>query len=251
MPSLLPQSWFVFIIVALLGFAIGFCKGGFTALGAVLTPLLSLVLPNVAQAVGVLLPMLMVGDVFVVYSFWGEWDGRLVRRMLPGAVVGVMFGTLLLAHLPSNVMRRALAIFTLLLVVYKFVGGAISALRYQPRAWHSPAVGSLAGLASAMFNNGGPVLNSYLLLQNTPPRLFIANSVLFFAVLNLITLPGYLYTRVLEVPLLLSFWWVFLFIPIGVWVARQLITRIKPSIFEWLIIVLLVFSAGLLIWQSR
>ena len=51
---------FVILVVALLGFVIGFSKGGFTALGAVLTPLLSLVLPNVALAVGVLLPMLLV-----------------------------------------------------------------------------------------------------------------------------------------------------------------------------------------------
>ena len=251
MPSLLPSSWSVFVIVALLGFAIGFAKGGFTGLGAVLTPLLSLVLPNVALAVGVLLPMLMVGDVFVVYSYWGEWDGRLVRQMLPGAVVGVIFGTLLLAHLPSNVMRWALAIFTLLMVAYKFVSDTISSLRYRPHPWHNPAVGGLAGLASAMFNNGGPVLNSYLLLQKTPPRLFIANSVLFFAVLNLITLPGYLYTRVLDIPLLLSLWWVFLFIPPGIWAAQQLVTRVKPSVFEGLIIGLLIFSSGLLIWQAR
>src|SRR5512137_2172941 len=120
MPSLLHHSWFVILVVALLGFTIGFSKGGFTALGAVLTPLLSLVLPNVALAVGIMLPMLMVGDVFVVYSYWGEWDGRLVRHMLPGAVVGVIFGTLLLAYLPANAMRWALATFTPLMVVYKF-----------------------------------------------------------------------------------------------------------------------------------
>lgn len=251
MPSLSPHSWFVIVIVALLGFLIGFSKGGFTALYAVLTPLLSLVLPNVALAVGILLPMLMVGDVFVIYSYWGEWDGRLVRQMLPGAVAGVIAGTLLLARLPANVMRWALAIFTLLMVVYKFVSDAISSLRYQSRPWHSPAVGGLAGLASAMFNNGGPVLNSYLLLKNTSPRVFIANSALFFALLNLIKVPGFLYTRVLDLPLLLSFWWVFLFIPLGIWAARLLITRVTPLAFEWLIIILLIFSSGLLIWQSR
>ena len=251
MSSLLPHSWFIILVVALLGFTIGFSKGGFTALGAVLTPLLSLVLPNVALAVGVLLPMLIAGDVFVVYSYWGEWDGRLVRRMLPGAVVGVILGTILLAYLPANIMRWALAIFTLLMVVYKFVSDAITALRYQSRPWHNPAVGGLAGLASAMFNNGGPVFNSYLLLQNTAPRVFIANSALFFALLNLIKVPGFLYTRVLDLQLLLSFWWVFLFIPVGIWTAQQVITRVKPSVFEWLIIVLLIFSSGLLIWQSR
>ena len=37
-------AWFVVLVVAALGFTIGFSKGGFAAVGAVLTPLLSLVL---------------------------------------------------------------------------------------------------------------------------------------------------------------------------------------------------------------
>ncbi len=67
-----------------------------------------------------------------------------------------------------------------------------------------------------MFNNGGPPFSSYLLLQKLQPRPFIATTALFFALLNLIKIPGFLYIGVLSVPLLLSLWWVFLFIPLGV-----------------------------------
>ena len=52
---------FVAVVIALLGFLIGMTKGGFNTLGALLTPVLSLVLP-VSTAVGVLLPMLIVGE---------------------------------------------------------------------------------------------------------------------------------------------------------------------------------------------
>ncbi len=241
---------FVALVIALLGFLIGVTKGGFNTLGALLTPVLSLVLP-VSTAVGVLLPMLIVGDAFAIYSYWKEWDANLVGRMLPAGIGGALIGTYLLSALSPNVLRAALAIFVLFLVVYKLVSDRIKQLAYQPRRWHAPAAGALAGVASGMFNNGGPPFNSYLLLQNLPPRLFIATTALFFAILNLVKVPGFLYTGVLNVSLLLSLWWVFLFIPLGIWAARWMITHINQQAFEWIIIGLLIISSVILFLQSR
>ncbi len=68
------DPWVVAVIIAGLGFLIGLSKAGFGGLGTLLTPLLSLVLP-VNLAVGVLLPMLMVGDAFALYTYWRESDG--------------------------------------------------------------------------------------------------------------------------------------------------------------------------------
>lgn len=249
MPPLIQNPLLVALVIALLGFLIGLAKGGFNVLGALLTPLLSLVLP-VSLAVGVLLPMLIVGDAFAIYSYWKEWDGALVRRMLPFGLLGALAGTFLLSELSPNALRMALAVFVLVLVIYKFVSDRIQQWRYRPQGWHAPAAGALAGLASGLFNNGGPPFNSYLLLQKLPPRMFIATTALFFALLNLLKIPGFLYTGVLDVPRLLSLWWVFLFIPLGILAARWLITRINQQVFEWVIIGLLILSSLLLFAQS-
>jgi len=171
--------------------------------------------------------------------------------MLPTGVVGALAGTFLLAELSPNALRVVLAIFVLLIVAYKFISDRISQWRYQPQAWHAPAAGALAGLASGMFNNGGPAFNSYLLLQKYQPRPFIATTALFFALLNLLKVPGFLYTGVLNVPLLLSLWWVFLFIPLGIVAARWLVTRLNQQAFEWIVIGLLILASALLLWQSR
>ena len=238
---------YVAIIIAVLGFMIGLAKGGFGGLGALLTPILALVLP-VALAVGVLLPMLMVGDAFALYMYWKEWDFDLVRRMLPAGVAGALIGTFLLSWLSPDGLRVVLGIFVLLLVTYRLVSDRITSLRYVPKPWHAPAAGFLAGLASGMFNNGGPAFSSYLLLQKLKARPFIATSAIYFALLNLIKVPGFLYTGVLDLPLLFSLWWVFPFIPVGIWVARMTLTRLSPSAFEWVIVVLLVFSS---LWLLR
>jgi uncharacterized membrane protein YfcA len=250
MPAADPSPVYVAGVIAFLGLMIGFAKGGFGGLGALLTPILALVLP-VASAVGVLLPMLMVGDVFAVYMYWKEWDFDLVRRMLPAGIVGALAGTFLLSSVSPDGLRIILGIFVLISVAYKFLSDRIQAIRYEPRPWHAPAAGLLSGVASGMFNSGGPPFSSYLLLQKLQARPFIATSALFFALLNLIKVPGFLYTGILNIPLLLSLWWVFPFIPIGIWVARITLTRLSPSAFEWIIVVLLIFSSLWLFWQSR
>jgi uncharacterized membrane protein YfcA len=147
-------------------------------------------------------------------------------------------------------LRIILGIFVLVVVAYKLVSDRIQTVRYEERPWHAPAAGLLAGLASGMFNSGGPAFNSYLLLNRVRARPFIATSAIYFAILNLIKVPGFLYTGVLDLPLLFSVWWAFLFIPIGIWVARMLLIRVSASAFEWIITVLLIFSSLWLFWQS-
>jgi uncharacterized protein len=254
MPATDQNTVYVALVIAILGFMIGFAKGGFNGLGALLTPILALVLP-VASAVGVLLPMLMFGDVFAVTMYWKEWDLDLVKRMLPAGIVGALAGTLLLSSVSPDGLRLILGIFVLGLVAYKFLSDRIQAIRYESRPWHAPAAGFLAGVASGMFNSGGPPFNSYLLFQKLKARPFIATTAIYFALLNLIKVPGFLYTGVLNLPLLFSLWWVFPFIPVGIWVARRTLTRLSPAAFEWIIIVLLIFSSLWLlrssVWQSR
>ncbi len=246
MPATDQNTVYIVVVIALLGFLIGFAKGGFNGLGALLTPILALVLP-VTSAVGVLLPMLMAGDVFAIYMYWKEWDLDLVKRMLPAGIIGALAGTALLSWVSADGLRIVLGIFILVSVAYKFLSDRIQAIRYEPRPWHAPAAGLLSGVASGMFNSGGPPFNSYLLLQKLNARPFIATTAIYFALLNLIKVPGFLYTGVLNLPLLFSLWWVFLFIPLGIWVARMTLTHLSPSAFEWIIISLLIFSSLLLL----
>lgn len=250
MSSADSHSIYVAILIAFLGFMIGIAKGGFGGLGVLLTPLLAMVLP-VASAVGVLLPMLMVGDAFALYMFWKQWDVDLVKSMMPAGILGAIVGTFLLVRLSPNGLRIILGIFVLIVVAYKFLSDRLQTIRYEPKFWHAPLAGFLSGVASGMFNSGGPAFNSYLLLKKVRARPFIATSAIYFAILNLIKVPGFLYTGVLNLHLLLSLWWVFLFIPVGLWAARFTLTRLRPATFESIITILLIFSSLWLFWQSR
>ena len=250
MPALIQDPLQVVLLIALLGFLVGAAKGGLSGLGAMLVPLLSLVLP-VATAVGVLLPILMAGDAFAVFTYWREWDLQLLWRMLLTGALGALTGTALLTLLAPNALRLVLAIFVLLLVGYKLLSDRLQHWRYTASGWHAPAAGALAGLASGLFNNGGPPFNAYLLLLQLPPRTFIATATLFFTLINIIKLPGFLYTGVLDVPRLLSLWYVFPFVPLGIVAARLLVLRLNQLWFERVVMAMLLAAAALLLWQSR
>ncbi|MBI3436456.1 MAG: sulfite exporter TauE/SafE family protein, partial [Proteobacteria bacterium] len=73
--------------------ALGISKGGFSGLGLMAVPLLSLVMPPL-QAAGVLLPILIVQDMVTVWAFRRTWDGWNLRVMLPGSAIGVGAGWL-------------------------------------------------------------------------------------------------------------------------------------------------------------
>ena len=73
---------------------LGFSKGGFAGLGLVATPLLALVMSPI-QAAGIILPILIVQDAFTVFAYRRSWDRRNLAILLPGALLGVVWGTCL------------------------------------------------------------------------------------------------------------------------------------------------------------
>src|SRR6185436_927951 len=109
---------------------IGLSKGGFggPVLVAMLTPLLTSALPA-GQAVGLVLPLLIFGDIFALWIYWKKWDLRQIKLLLPAGLVGMIIGGVLLLILVNNnqneLLRRILGLFTLLMVIYKVASGQL------------------------------------------------------------------------------------------------------------------------------
>ncbi len=254
MPSTVSYApWLMFAITGALGLMIGLSKGGLSGLSLLLTPIMTLLVQDVALAVALLLPMLLVGDALAILTYWREWEHRTLLRVLPAAMVGAGLGIVLLTALPPNTIKALLALFALLAVAYKLATDKIRKLTYRPRPWHGLVAGGITGLASGMFNAGGPPLNAYMLFQGLPPRIFVGTTTVVFALLNIIKLAVLVQRQVLDaarLQLALEFWWVVVFIPIGNWLGRRLVTRVEARVFDALVSLLLVVSAVWLLWES-
>jgi len=240
------------LLVIFIGIFIGLVKGGVTGPigGAVILPLLSQTM-SVPQAAGITLPLLIVGDIFAMRFYWREWDVKLVRLLLPAALAGIVLGISLLVTLPDDVLRRMLGIFTIGIIIYKVAGDALQTVEYQPRAWHGYVAGFASGLTSALANLGGPPITAYLLLQKLKPTAFVGTMTLFFFIVNLLKVPGFLSAGFIDIPTLISIAWVIPLIPVGVWIGRRAIGWINREWFERAMIVLLFIASLSLLFGSR
>lgn len=245
----MPDSTVTFyLITGFVIFLIGVSKGGLGgAAGAAATPLMALVMP-VEQVLGLMLPLLMMADVFAVASHWRRWDNRLLLLLVPASLIGISLGTALLTTISSDALRQGLAVIVILFVLYKIFERRIqSAVTYQPRAWHGVLTGAVAGFTSTLAHTGGPPVAIYLLMQQVTPRVFVATSAVYFAIINWLKVPYYIYAGVLDLNQLRQVVWLLPLIPLSVLVGRWLSTRIDKKTFERVIMGLLIISALLLL----
>src|SRR5450432_53926 len=95
MPAFTTAQW----LLAVLGAAgIGVAKSGFSGV-SMLHVLIFAFLFGARDSTGVVLPMLIVGDVFAVLLFKQHARWEYIRRLLPPAMAGVIVGAFLVRRL--------------------------------------------------------------------------------------------------------------------------------------------------------
>lgn len=233
--------------VAAAGFLIGFGKAGVAGtLGPFVTVLMALTIPA-DQAIGLLLPMLIVADGFALAAHWQHWDGAIVVRLVIAALAGIAAGSLLVSAISAAALRNVIAVLTLLFVA----GFAAMRWRVEPRRrggvrWGA-AAGATAGLTSTLAHLGGPPIIAYLMANRLEPRPMVATSVAFFAAINLLKVPGYALAGVFDAELIVASLWAWALIPVGVVLGRRMVDRIDRNRFELVTLVLLAAGAVLLL----
>lgn len=239
-----------FVVTAVVICLIGLGKGGLGGtLGVLATPLMTLVMPA-DKVIGLLLPILIIADIFAVVSHWQRWDRRLVLLLIPWAIGGVLIGSSFVASVSPEGLRRGIGVITLLFVFYKlFENRLFGFTHYKPHSWHGWLAGSVAGFVSTLAHTGGPPIAIYLLMQDVTPRVFVATSALFFTVLNWLKVPSYFYLGLFDFHLLGQVAWLLPLLPLSVWAGKILADKINKIVFEWIILLLLILSAFFLLFQ--
>jgi uncharacterized membrane protein YfcA len=227
-PILLADPWFYLVSVPAV-LLYGIAKGGFGGPVAILAvPMMALVM-SPTRAAAILLPILVVMDVLVVKTYWGTYDGRALRLMLPGALVGVTLGYLAAEAMNDDVMRVLIGIVSLL-----FGLQSLFALRTRSGN-HNPVsaglFGTLAGFTSFSIHAGGPPFTMYLLPKGLPPLLFAGTAGIFFAVVNALKVVPYAMLGQFDSDNLLASCILVPLAPLGVAIGHHLVRRSSPAFY--------------------
>ncbi len=234
-------------LVALAAFLVGFSKAGVAGtLGPFVTVLMALAI-GADDAVGLLLPILIIADWFTVAAHWRHWDLSIYRRLLAAAAVGIVIGSFIISTVDEAALRRIIAISMLVFAVFYAFSKSVrlDPSKQKRNAW--PA-GVISGVVSTLAHLGGPPIFVYLMTTNLSPRRFVATSAFLFASINLLKVPGYLAAGLFDGDLIVSTMWAWAMIPIGVLVGRALVDRINREWFERVTVVLLAAGALVLLF---
>ena len=215
------DPWFyIAAIVALL--IVGIAKGGFGGggMGIVGVPMMSLTIGPI-RAAAIMLPILLVMDVFAVRAWWGRWDARNLRTMIPGGVLGTLIGLATFRMLSADAMRLLVGVIALVISVSWFV-------EREPPPPKPSSMGrgtfwsTLSGFTSFGIHAGGPPAQVYLLSQRLDKSTFQATTVGFFFILNWLKLPSYAWLGQLDLDNLTTSLALAPLAPIGIWLGGVL-----------------------------
>ncbi|MBC3878647.1 sulfite exporter TauE/SafE family protein [Undibacterium sp. FT79W] len=229
----------------------GISKSGLGgALGGLAVPFLSLWI-SPRNAAAVMLPILIAMDMVGIRAWSGKADWRDLKVLIPGAIVGIVLGTLAFGVMSDQLVKGLIGLIAVGFTLDRLLRhrGQATTEQRPPRifGWLS---GVGAGFTSTLAHAGGPPVMIYLLSWRQPRETFVATTVFFFSVINLAKLPFYIALGLFSIDTLTMSALLLPLVPVGVWIGMRLLQRIPERPFYLFATAALGLSGVKLLWDG-
>lgn len=179
-------QWLLFGFCAML---VGMSKTGVPGVSLFVVPVLAIIFGGKAST-GILLPMLIMADIFGVGYYHRHAEWKYLVKLLPWAFLGVGLALWVGKVVNDNWFKNIIAI-----LVFVCIGLMIWKDRkkdnnlFPDTWWFSAGMGVLGGFATMIGNVAGPIFAIYLLAMHLPKNRFIGTGAWFFLIINLTKFP--------------------------------------------------------------
>ncbi|WP_224501831.1 sulfite exporter TauE/SafE family protein [Celeribacter litoreus] len=230
----------------------GMSKGGFgSAASFAATPFLALILEP-GQAVGLMLPLLMVMDVTAIKMYWRKWDLRVAGVLIVGALPGIILGTLLYGFADPNVFKFLIGLVAVGFVIWQL--GKSRKLFPQPKREMGTKSGlfwgAMVGITSFISHAGGPPAAVYMLTKRLDKMTYQATSVLVFWAVNIMKVVPYSFVGIFSKQTLTADLMLLPFAVLGVLFGVWMHHKVSEKLFFGLTYVFLAVTGTKLIWEA-
>ncbi|MEP2531795.1 sulfite exporter TauE/SafE family protein [Shimia sp.] len=241
-----------FSILALSAAAVvfaGVSKGGFgSGASFASASMLALVMPP-GQALGLLLPLLMLIDVASLKPYWRKWDVRQTWMLCLAAVPGVSFGALFYTMVNEDGLRLLIGLVSLGFVIWQLrPRGVVGNIRLP--MWAGCLAGFAGGFTSFVSHAGGPPVAVYLLSLGLRKTTYQATTVLVFWCVNVMKAVPYAFLGIFTVETLLTDLVLVPFAFLGTWLGVKAHYAVSERVFFALTYLLLTATGCKLIWDA-
>lgn len=230
-----PAQWVVAVLAAVL---VGIGKTGVAGIGILPVAIYAQLVPA-KQASGLLLPLLIVGDVAAVLSYRHHAQWRHLLRLMPWTAAGVVVGYFAMGRIDdrqARVMTGAIILTLATLHVFRKwrnsrQPGGDAEVKHPVL---TPVTGVLAGFTTLIANAAGPLMAMYLLAMRLPKMEFVGTSAIFFLVLNVFKVPFMADLGLINLGSLGANLWLMPAVVVGALLGRKLLVRLNQRWFEYL-----------------
>jgi len=239
-------NYYEIIIIIFVGLFVGFAKTGISTLGIFNAMLMTIIFPA-KLSVGILLPMLIAGDLIAVWYYRKNVIWKHLVSLLPWALVGVAAGYGVLLKVDNIQLKLLLGSLICGLIVLQVIrerGGAKLDARFPSSLWFIAAMGILAGFATTVGNVSGAIIAIYLFAKRVPKQEFIGTGAWFFLIVNLVKVPFFIQLDMITAESFFFNVWIIPLIAVGAYAGVKLLPLIPQVYFQRM--VLLFGAAGAL-----
>ncbi|MFE1961611.1 sulfite exporter TauE/SafE family protein [Streptomyces sp. NPDC059479] len=247
-------TWWGFAALALAAALVGFSKTAVSGANTVSLAVFAAVLPA-RGSTGVLLPLLIMGDVLAVLTYRRHAHWPTLWRLFPAVAAGVVVGTVFLLWADDAAVRTSIGAILLLMAgvtVWRRRAGGTDGTkeaadtgqdsgdtdRPGPSGGRLKArsYGVLGGFTTMVANAGGPVMSMYLLSAGFRKLGFLGTSAWFFLIVNTSKVPFSVGLGLIDAHSLLLDAALVLFVLPGAYIGKVCVNRIDQRLFERLVI---------------
>ncbi|MEV7341130.1 sulfite exporter TauE/SafE family protein [Streptomyces sp. NPDC093544] len=231
-----------FAALAAAALLVGFSKTAVSGANTVSLAVFAAVLPARAST-GVLLPILIVGDVLAVLTYRRHAHWPTLWRLFPAVAAGVVLGTLFLVWADDGVVRTSIGAILLLMAAVTLWRRRVAKEDDEPDSVatrtgriKARSYGVLGGFTTMVANAGGPVMSMYLLSAGFRKLGFLGTSAFFFLIVNVSKVPFSVGLGLIDGNSLLLDAALAAFVLPGAALGKWAVNRINQRLFERLVI---------------
>lgn len=230
----------------------GISKGGFGSGAAFASASILALVLTPGQALGLMLPLLMLIDVATLGPYWRKWHWPSAKLLILGGIPGILIGALVYRITSDDVIRFLIGAMSLGFVIWQLA---------RARGWIKPAArplssaagfgyGIAAGFTSFVSHAGGPPAAIYMLSLKLNKTEYQANTVIVFWVINSLKAAVYAFLGIFTLELLLLDLALAPFALLGAWIGVKAHFWVPERLFFAITYVLLTLTGTKLIFDA-
>lgn len=230
-------DWVIVLICALF---VGFSKSGLPNLVILVVTIIMFVFPA-RESVGILLPMLLIGDLFAVTYYRRNVVWKYLTNLIPWVLIGILAGFFVLQYVNDEQLKPIIGVIVLIMIALNVarerLGSKFNEMLPTSLTF-TILMGVLGGFTTMVGNAAGAIMTIYLLVKGLPKKEFVGTGAWFFLSVNVIKFPFYMYLGLITTESLTFNLTMAPIIILGAIIGVKVLPLIPQNVFTILILVL-------------